>query len=487
MARVPVTRLSIYLSIIAVLGGLLAYGDGGILSKGRLGGFQLFKVPESDTVPFVNQLDESARTDEQDDAPDGGGEEFDFSGELNRLSSSDAASGDDGEAAAKPTPVVPTLVPTSSDFDNAGVRTDSDTSASDARNIFSGLQDDTEEGWNGLGVLGGITSRSNSLMGAGVIPTIATTPVSGRGWVQGQARGYAMLYAMQLEARPVVEVQVQTLLASRVRDLYIGVLVDGTFGRDFNYLKDVISRLSVDNRSLTVALYLSNGATMRKWRETPIDELFSRINPTEFRQLIRRDTLRRSQFAAVVTQARDVFEFNATLNSDNSNVAIVMLEDNLDAAAYRSMRDIASEQLGGLAGFIRNPCLGCFKDGGGDDLTLGNPREEHKPERFAILQSGDAFTLDGAGFKYPNSAETVGVSSDELATLLNSSFQRGLRYFGLWRHQWQGVIEGTAVNPHPTVRNYIPSTPDQQEFEIEALRTGLIPEDPSGSEQEGGI
>jgi hypothetical protein len=282
-----------------------------------------------------------------------------------------------------------------------------------------------------------------------------------------------MLYAMQPEARPVVEAQVQTLLAARVREPYIGVLIDGTFGRDFVYLKDVIARLSADNRSLTVALYLSNGATMRKWRETPIDELFSRIDPTDFRQRIRRDQLLRGQFSAVVTQAQNVFAYNASLNPGNSNVAIVMLEDNLDAAAYRSMRELAAEQLSGLAGFIRSACIGCHD--GNDDVTLGDPREEHSPKRFSILQQGDGFTLDGTGFRYPNSSESVGVSADELATLMTTSIQRGLRYVGLWRHVWQGVAP-EVTNGHPSDRMFVASTPDQQEFEIEAMRTGLVPE-----------
>jgi hypothetical protein len=290
-----------------------------------------------------------------------------------------------------------------------------------------------------------------------------------------------MLYAMQPEARPVVEAQVQTLLASRVREPYIGVLIDGTFSRDFLYLKDIITRLSADNRALTVALYLVNGPGMRKATEPPVGDMFSQIDPVEFRQKIRRDQLLRSQFSAIVTQARDVFEHNAGLNGRNSNVAIVMLEDNLDAAAYRSMRELASEQLDGLAGFIRNPCLGCVK--GNDDVTLGNPREEHSPDRFSILQQGDGFTLDGTGFRYPNSSESVGVSADELSTIMNASFERGLRYVGLWRHVWQGRSAGEDNAKHPSDRTYVQSTPDQQEFEIEALRTGLVPEVQSETEQ----
>jgi hypothetical protein len=288
-----------------------------------------------------------------------------------------------------------------------------------------------------------------------------------------------MLYAMQAEARPVVEAHVQTMLAARIRELYIGVLIDGTFGRDFAYLKDIITRLSSEDHSLTVALYLTNGPTMRKGDSTPVEALFSRIDPVAFRQRIRRDQQLRAQFLAVTLQAKDIFSYNQSLGQGNSNIAIVMLEDNLDVFAYRSMREIAAEQLGSIAGFIRNPCLGCSEDKGSDDDTLGDPREEHLLERFNILKRGDAYSFDGVGFRYP-ATEGDGVSDERVTEVMRSSFERGLRYVGLWRHDWQGVKQGVA-NKAPVERDYIPSNPDQQEFELRMLRTGLIVE--SESEQ----
>jgi hypothetical protein len=293
-----------------------------------------------------------------------------------------------------------------------------------------------------------------------------------------------MLYAMQPEARPVVEAHVQALLGSRVRQLYIGVLIDGFFGRDFAYLRDVISRLSDEDRSLTLALYLTNGATMRKWKTTPVDELFSRIDPEEFRRQIRWNQRWRTEFLAVAIQARELFRFNQEQGTGNSNVAIVMLEDNLDVAAYRSMREIAAEQVGSIAGFVRNPCLGCFK--GNDDDTAGDPREEHDLKRFGVLRRGDGYSLDGVGFQYPNSPGD-GISPEQVKELMQRSFERGLRYVGLWRHDWQGVVEGVP-NKVPSTRTYIASNPDQQAFEIEMLRTGLVIEEQEDEAltQEGG-
>jgi hypothetical protein len=136
------------------------------------------------------------------------------------------------------------------------------------------------------------------------------------------------------------------------------------------------------------------------------------------------------------------------------------------------MREIAAEQVGSIAGFVRNPCLGCFP--GNDDDTAGDAREEHQINRFDVLKRGDAFSLDGVGFRYPN-VPGDGISPEQLADLLRRSSERGLRYFGLWRHDWQGVI-GDIPNKVPLARTYVPSAPDQQVFEIDMLRTGLVVE-----------
>ncbi|MFO0415953.1 MAG: hypothetical protein ACK5Y6_01575, partial [Pseudomonadota bacterium] len=74
-----------------------------------------------------------------------------------------------------------------------------------------------------------------------------------------------------------------------------------------------------------------------------------------------------------------------------------------------------------------------------------------------------------------------GVSPEQLDSMLKASVERRLRYFGLWRHEWQGVIEGVP-NRRPQERNFIASNQDQLGFEIQALRTGLLEEAPPEEE-----
>jgi hypothetical protein len=459
MPSVPAKRLVVYGTVIVTLLGLWAVSgtEGPLFSLRRPLG--VFKAPKDSSdlelLPPLNLDGETKGTPRQRDQ---------FAEDLRALSSDDSG-GDGGQVSQTPSP---TPTATATDTLEPDEAFDNDAGDRDVRAIFSELE--PTPGSKVTDPLGGVVIRG----AAAPLVTPVSTPVDQRLWAGGQARGYTMLYAMQPGARPVVEEHIQTLLASRIREIYIGVLIDGTFGRDFTYLKDIIRRLSSEDQSLTVALYMSNGPWMRKKDNALGDALFARIDPVEFRQQIRRNQQLRAQFLAVTLQAKEIFTFNQSVSPGNSNIAIVMLEDNLDVFSYRSMREIAAEQLGSIAGFIRNPCLGCSEDKGSDDDTLGDPREEHQLERFGILQRGDAYSFDGVGFRYPAS-DGDGVPAERVTEIMRSSFEKGLRYVGLWRHDWQGVKEGVANKP-PGERVYIPSTPDQQEFELQMLRTGLLVE-----------
>ncbi len=342
----------------------------------------------------------------------------------------------------------------------------------DARSIFSPLLQEgskvtNDEFFSGV--------RVGGAAGAAVEPEPTQEPEAGLPWVEGQSRGYTMLYAMQPAARDVVERNVQALLASHIKDVHIGVLIDGTFGQDFEYLRTIITRLSSDGRRLTLALYLSNGPTMRKWDTTPIDALFTRIDPRDFRNRIIREQALQSQFVEVARNAKRVFAFNRSLSDYNVNVAIPMLEDNLDRNAYRVMRDLARNEIRDNCVFMRNPCVGCFPGNDGD--SLGDPREEHTMNLFSSLKPGDSFSLDGVGFVYPGMQKTIELSADELLNLMSDAYGKGLRYVGLWRHDWQGVEHGVA-NDHPESRAYLSSNDDELNFEIEALRHRLSPVEP---------
>ena len=478
MASIPPKRLIFYICIILVL----AYGVVSALSRTTedpLARSLLIdrarKIADASATELATQG--ALAKDPLDD-----NDELEDDDELAQLN---ALSADDSEVIPV-IEVTPTVTPADTlNSDNVD-EDDNDESEQDPRVLFSEAEQ-AEQAALDNGMMGGVrVSRGSGI----VAPPEASGPIgSPLVWTSGQPRGYTMLYAMQPEARAVVESHIETMRAARIREPYIGVLVDGTFGLDFEYLKTIIARLSVE-RNLTMVLYLTNGATQRDWETTKIDAPFVTKDPKLFRSEILFDQKLRAQFSAIAAQARNILQYSLEQNPANQNLVSVMLEDNLDLTAYRSMRDLARQEVGSLASFIRSTCLRCFdsKDEGSDADTDGDAREEHKLELFSVLKRGDAFSLDGVGFAYPGEVAGVGVSPEQLSANIQASYLRGLRFFGLWRHNWQGVVsEGNKLTPDK--RSYLPSTPEQEAFELSMLRLGLFVEPAPGDddEQDGNV
>jgi hypothetical protein len=316
-------------------------------------------------------------------------------------------------------------------------------------------------------LIGGVVTHAG---GVGVITSVSATPSpTPLPRVTGQSRGYAALYLMHPNARAAVEEQVRIMKDAQVRELYLGVLTDGTFGVDFEYLNTVVRALNEDGRVLTLALYLSNGPTMRDFTNTTITGGFSRINPNDFRNYIRYSPQIRAQFRSMVEATVPTFDLNRSLNAENVNYAVVMLEDNLTRDSYSAMRDIASGVLGERVTFVRNPCPdNCWP--GNDMDSLGDPLELHSTNALRLLKPGDGLTLDGSGFAFPWENDPTQLSVDQVKAAETQAFAQGLAYFGLWRKQRQGVEQGKI---NPDLRNYEVPTAEQSAIEIELLRSGL--------------
>lgn len=289
--------------------------------------------------------------------------------------------------------------------------------------------------------------------------------------VSGQTRGYVMLPLMQPNARLSINKQVEILLESEVDSLFIGVLVDGTFSKDYSFLHEVLRRLAVDDRKVLLALYMISGPTMRAWDKTPIQTIFSTIDPTSFRDMILGNRFIMQTFENLLKEAKPTLELNLSLTPGNQNIVFMMLEDNLTANVYRGMREMARPIVGDVAEFMRNPCVGCWR--GNDMISFGDRIELHGIETLHALKAGDGYTMDGEGFYIPGEVSKARLSVEDVKYMLDTSQSQGLRYFGLWRGDRQGAQNGTLV--HPNQRTYAVPTDAQAKLEIELLRRGLTP------------
>lgn len=301
-----------------------------------------------------------------------------------------------------------------------------------------------------------------------ITPTPVATPRFG-----GQPRGFTLLYLMHPRARDSVERSLETLEEADIQEVAIGVLTDGTFGKDFGYLSSVVRRLNERNRIVVLSLYLTNGATQRQWDLTPINAGFVNIDPEYFRTLIRFDSATRDEFASMVREVKPIFELNARLNERNQNIAIMMLEDNLDRDSYVAMKEIARREFGTIrVDYMRNPCEGCYDGNDGD--SAGDGVERHSHNALPGLTIRDSISFDGFGYRYPDENEEEdekAISFEDAFSLMERAAQKELRYVALWRKDRQGLAVQPA--PHPDQRNYAAASRDQIEHDARLLRAGL--------------
>lgn len=325
------------------------------------------------------------------------------------------------------------------------------------------------------GLLGGVVTRSTPSKSASndsenddtndtsAVPSPSLAPL-----LEGPARGYTLLYLMQPNARQAVERQLQTLIDARIKNVYIGVLTDGTFGKDFEYLGLVLRKFVGADRNVTLELYLTNGATMREFETTEINAGFNRIDPIKFRDLIRHDQNTRGRFLNMLREVKPIFDLNRRLHPRNRNIATMMLEDNLDQDSYSAMRELARSVLADEVIYMRNPCLGCYE--GNDDESLGDGIESHDVNSLGVLSSQDGISLDGTGFSLQPSGSEL--SFGQVGELLRIAAQRNLRFVGLWKVERQGRTLSSEAKP-PSEREFEVASDDEMEREAELLRAGL--------------
>ena len=305
-------------------------------------------------------------------------------------------------------------------------------------------------------------------------PTVSAsptpTPTPEYPWVSGQTRGYTMLYAMQPQARATVESEIENLLEAQIREVYLGVLTDGTFGWDPEYLANLIQRLNQDDRRLTLGLFITNGATMRRFDTTPITTDFSRIDPIDFRELIQNDSRTQETYKNLVQRVLPLFALNQNISRTNRNIVVPMLEDNLDRTSYRAIADLTENEIGTLATIVRNPCPECID--GNDVSRLDGTIEVHGVNDLRFATVGDSFSLDGSGYHLPGETPfDISLSVEDVLGVLDAGLAIRFNYFGLWRADRQGLTSGASV--HPDERTYAIPTAQQLETEREMLRYGL--------------
>src|SRR5690606_31044936 len=76
---------------------------------------------------------------------------------------------------------------------------------------------------------------------------------------------------------------------SCLKNVAISYLIDGSFGGNLNYILEDIEQIE-PGRTVFLELFLLNGSSQRRWKDTPVRGVFTRVEPKEFRtNIIKQD------------------------------------------------------------------------------------------------------------------------------------------------------------------------------------------------------
>ena len=285
------------------------------------------------------------------------------------------------------------------------------------------------------------------------------------GLVNTSPRGVACLHCTHPNAEEQAKILATLLRATCLRNVAMNYLVDGTFAENQELLRWHVDALTENGRQFTSILYLSNGATQRRWRSTPIDAFGVRVSPERFRSRIQNDSALQLEFQGIV---RRLVPYIRYAERRGVNVVLsIMLEDNLDREAFLAMLELAQAVLPSdvAVTFSRNVCENCY-DGTEPGVPVGVLEEVHTVSPYRVPDGG-IVTNDGREYASAVDGDSVGeVSLADLSRLREAADDNGATYL-LWSAARQGLPRDLSRGGfrHPDDRDYdVPSFEERREI-----------------------
>jgi len=312
-----------------------------------------------------------------------------------------------------------------------------------------------------LGFFGVGCGESNNSNSNTIDPLILTPP-----------RGVAMLHAMQPGVWEKNGAQIiNVLLESKIKNVVINVLIDGSFGINEPHLNHLVHILGSQGRKVHLIVYLSNGASQRSWQSTQVNGIGTHVKPEVWRNRIKvNDSGIKNQFSELIITFKRTFE---TVRSFGGEVRFCpALEDNLDNGSFVILAGWIQEAMNyigfGDSKIVRNPCPNCYP-GNSPDVPNGFLREAHvtNPNSFnhadgVVSNDGKDWVVNGGTSTYSNGF----VNIFDLISVRNKAGQSN-NWFVLWNAGAQGLDEEATA---PSKRNYKPYSPAEIQEIIHFLR-----------------
>jgi hypothetical protein len=255
-------------------------------------------------------------------------------------------------------------------------------------------------------------------------------------------RGIMCLYCTHKTApggsKPITDLLKSTCL----KNVAISFVVDGTFGLEYDQITNSITELTLDNRQLSLELYLYNGPAQRRYRHN-VFKSWATMNPARFREYIKTDRKTKKAFNKSMEDLYPILNYAL-----EKNVAIYLapgLEDNLDDFTYRYMLSKMKRKFADFKSitYVRSACIDCAA-GNESNLPKGTIREVHGFGKADIVRNGIMAT-DGFYFRFSAEKSSKPTLSELVSAVRNASALNSL--FFLWVPHFQDTPPGLIPKP----------------------------------------
>lgn len=263
--------------------------------------------------------------------------------------------------------------------------------------------------------------------------------------LNGLVRGISTMNMQHPNARAQAETIIQTLIDSKLKDVCLNLLCDGSFGSNTPFVKEQIKKLQASGCRVHMLYYVTNGPSQRDWANTQVPGAFTRVPPEDFRQAIRKDYSTRGKFKELCRRIRPLIE------QADINYVCPMLEDNLDNNGFVAALGLCKEMLGAtVKAYVRNPCPGCYP---GNTAFAHGTKEEyhiHSQDRLDQIPKNGVLSNDGMALLFKGESNYYNRKAEYLPEWQDAKHIAGARntWFYLWFPKYQGLGAQAPANPN---------------------------------------
>lgn len=216
------------------------------------------------------------------------------------------------------------------------------------------------------------------------IPTPTPTPIPQPPTGINGPRGMSCLHCTLPKARLSADAVVSTVQKANLPEPMLTFLVSGTFGWNFNYVKEAAQRIKTESNRPVFGLYWQSGPSQRRYQSGFFNGIGDKTAPAIWNQQLKTSPAVRAQ---VSIHLQNVAALAHYLVSIGIRPVVAALEDNFDDSTAKAVEGLIAQ-----AGF---PAETRYTRNANGYVPTGWKRERHGSGRAVCQAEGEVWSNDG--------------------------------------------------------------------------------------------